>query len=83
MNAKPETMLPPVTRAQLLDDAMNLARAGFVDYDVALNLTQYLATRETDLIVWKAALRNFRYLDTMLRETPAYGILLVSTSLIL
>ncbi|KAJ9590170.1 hypothetical protein L9F63_016709, partial [Diploptera punctata] len=72
----PSTILPPVTRAQLIDDVMNLARAGHTGYDVALNLTQYLATNELEFVPWKATLRNFKFLDTMLRETPSYGTFL-------
>jgi len=31
-----------INRAQLMDDALNLARAGLLPYDVAFNVTNYL-----------------------------------------
>ncbi|KDR09597.1 Aminopeptidase N, partial [Zootermopsis nevadensis] len=62
-----------LTRAQLLDDALNLARAGILGYDVALNMTQYLATGENHYVPWTAAFENFKFLDLVLRQTTAYG----------
>ncbi|KAJ8889378.1 hypothetical protein PR048_008877 [Dryococelus australis] len=59
-------VIPAVSRAQLLDDSLNLARAGILEYDVALNLTTYLS-RETDYIPWYSALNAFSFLDTRLR----------------
>ncbi|XP_063230526.1 uncharacterized protein LOC134535382 [Bacillus rossius redtenbacheri] len=58
--------IPPVSRAQLLDDGLNLARAGLLDYEVALNLTTYLS-RETDYVPWYSALTAFTFLDARLR----------------
>ena len=51
----------PVNRAQLIDDALNLARAGELDYETALDLTTYLSL-ENDYITWYAALNNLAYL---------------------
>lgn len=65
--------LPPVTRAQLLDDALNLARGGILGYDVALNMTRYLATKEMDYVPWKSFHEHLRFLNLMLRQTTAYG----------
>jgi aminopeptidase N len=67
-------MLSAITRAQLLDDALNLARAGILGYDVALNMTRYLAGRESHYVPWKAVFENMRFLNTMLRQTPTYGL---------
>jgi hypothetical protein len=74
LNSPPQDMLPATTRAQLLDDALNLARAGTLSYEVALNMTRYLATRESHYVPWKAVFENWRFLDFMLRQTPAYGV---------
>ncbi|XP_025986513.2 aminopeptidase N [Solenopsis invicta] len=53
-------------RAQLIDDALNLARAGYLNYTTALEITKYLYT-ETDYIPWYAAVRAFDYLDGVLQ----------------
>ncbi|KAF2365599.1 Peptidase M1 membrane alanine aminopeptidase N-terminal [Trinorchestia longiramus] len=68
------TALPPTHRAQILDDALNLARAGVVPYHVALNMTRYLR-QEGVQVPWQAAFSNFKYLHTMLRSSPIYGAL--------
>jgi aminopeptidase N len=74
LRSPPQDMLSAVTRAQLLDDALNLARAGTLSYEVALNMTRYLAARESHYVPWKAVFENMRFLDFMLRQTPAYGV---------
>ncbi|KAJ8889367.1 hypothetical protein PR048_008866 [Dryococelus australis] len=60
-----------LNRAQLLDDAFNLARAGHLDYQIALNVTRYLS-REKDLLAWSAALRGLSFLDTVLAGSEAH-----------
>ncbi|KYN33599.1 Aminopeptidase N [Trachymyrmex septentrionalis] len=52
-------------RAQLIDDALNLARAGHLAYEIALQITSYLS-HETDYIPWYTAVRAFNYLDNVL-----------------
>ena len=42
-------------RAQILDDALNLARAKLLDYETALSLTGYLS-KEEEYVPWTAAL---------------------------
>lgn len=49
--------IPPVDRAVLIDNSLLLARAGQLDYEIPLELLQYLA-RETDYIPWFAAVDN-------------------------
>jgi aminopeptidase N len=66
-------MLPASTTSQLLDDALNLARAGILDYDLALNMTRYLATKEYHYVQWKTFFENANFLDLMLRDTTEYG----------
>ncbi|XP_069686792.1 aminopeptidase N-like isoform X2 [Periplaneta americana] len=73
LHSSPETTFSVLTRTQLLNDALYLARAGKLDYDVALNVTRYLATREEHYVPWRAALQNFDFLNTVLRETTVYG----------
>uniref|UniRef100_A0A182PTT0 Aminopeptidase N n=1 Tax=Anopheles epiroticus TaxID=199890 RepID=A0A182PTT0_9DIPT len=60
-------------RAQLIDDALNLARAGYLDYAVALNVTRYLV-HETDYVPWKAAIAALNYIDSMFIRTRNYGL---------
>lgn len=40
-----------INRAQLVDDSLNLARAGKIAYDIPFSILEYLA-RETDYIPW-------------------------------
>lgn len=61
-----------MNRAQLLDDSLNLARAGLLDYTLALAQTQYLST-EFDYIPWSSAFSGFSYLESMLKRSPGYG----------
>lgn len=73
-----------INRGQLVDDALNLARAGRLDYATALSVTSYLA-QETEYVPWKAALTAMSYLDNMLIKSPGYDrfrvILLIRCSL--
>ena len=61
-----------VNRAQLIDDAFNLARVGRLSYSTALDLTSFLQT-EVDYVPWKAMETALRFFDAMLSRTPAYG----------
>lgn len=58
-------------RAQLIDDAMNLARADLLEYKTALGVTKYL-NHERDYVPWKTAINNLLYIDSMLIRTPDY-----------
>ena len=60
-----------LSRAQLLDDSLNLARAQLLDYDFALNLTRYL-TKERDYTPWLSGLKAITYLDRMFRRGEDY-----------
>ena len=51
-----DSRLNRLNRAALVDDIMNLARSGKVDYDLALDLLLYLKM-ENDYIPWEAAFR--------------------------
>ncbi|XP_025986451.2 aminopeptidase N [Solenopsis invicta] len=61
-----------INRAQLIDDALNLARAGKLDYNIAFNVTSYLV-HETEYLPWTAALLSLSHLDNMLIKTQAYN----------
>lgn len=62
--------LPQIILAQLLDDALNLARAEIVSYDIPL--TFLLKLRSFDILPWAAAISGIEYLNNMLNREPAY-----------
>lgn len=60
-------------RAQLIDDAFNLARAGQLDYSVPLHLTKYLKN-ENNTTPWYSAMNGFSYLlERMPRSDEGYA----------
>lgn len=63
-----------INRAQVIDDALNLAEAGQLDYETALNLTRYLKD-EKDNVPWQSALAGLDYIDSMMSRTSGYGLL--------
>ena len=66
------TKIHVINRAQIIDDALNLARAGMLSYEIALQVTSYLGN-EAEYIPWAAALKGLDYIKNMLQHTPAYG----------
>lgn len=60
-----------LNRAQLIDDAMDLAKHGFLDYDIALEFLE-LVRPEDDYMPWKAALDGIHDLDFLVRKTKFY-----------
>jgi aminopeptidase N len=67
------TAISVINRAQIMDDALNLAQAGLLDYDIALNLTSYLA-REDQYLPWESTLSSLLYVQDMLSRSSAYGL---------
>ena len=59
-------------RAQLIDDALSLARAELMDYSQALELTKYLVY-ERNYAPWRAALTKMQYIGKMLIKSGGYG----------
>ncbi|XP_050343242.1 aminopeptidase N-like [Nymphalis io] len=62
-----------LNRAQIVDDAFNLARNGRLDYLHAFEVSRYLIN-ETDYIAWGAANAAFSYLDIVLSGSDAYQL---------
>lgn len=60
-----------LNRAQLIDDAWNLARAGHLDYEIPFELTNYLEN-ETEYAPWYSAIRGLRFLKNQLINTQHY-----------
>ena len=52
---KDHTAIHVINRAQILNDALNLAKSDHLDYETALGLTEYLSN-EMEYIPWSAAL---------------------------
>ncbi|XP_025832297.1 aminopeptidase N [Agrilus planipennis] len=71
MNEKEYVKIPTANRAQILDDVMNLAVSGDLDYDLALNITVYLK-HEKDYVPWKAALTALEYIEEMVIRTADF-----------
>ncbi|XP_056268750.1 aminopeptidase N-like isoform X2 [Pseudoliparis swirei] len=65
-----------INRAQIIDDAFNLARAKIINTTLALTTTKYLS-KERDYIPWESALRNLDYYILMFDRTEVYGALQV------
>ncbi|XP_069977183.1 aminopeptidase N [Penaeus vannamei] len=60
----------PINRAQIIDDAMNLARAGQLSYGIALGVFAYLRN-ETEYLPWTAAVRNLNFMLKASKEFDA------------
>ena len=54
-----------INRAQLIDDALNLAKAGYLDYATALGMTEYLDA-EDEFVPWSAAKTALSYIQLMM-----------------
>lgn len=57
---------PAEVRAQLIDDALFLARKGLLSYDFVMEFTKKLLSLETDYVVWNAALHHFDYMRSVI-----------------
>ncbi|XP_032407399.1 aminopeptidase Ey-like [Xiphophorus hellerii] len=64
-------VIPLINRAQLVDDAFNLARAQLLSTTLALRTTSYLS-KETEYMPWQSALNNLNYFNLMLDQTEVY-----------
>ncbi|CAK6976940.1 aminopeptidase N-like [Scomber scombrus] len=63
-----------INRAQIIDDAFNLARAKIINTTLALRTTKYLS-KERDYTPWESALRSLDYYILMFDRTEVYGAL--------
>ncbi|KAK7121715.1 hypothetical protein R3I93_022713 [Phoxinus phoxinus] len=64
--------IPVINRAQLIDDAFNLAKAGIISTTLALRTTLFLDA-ETEYMPWESALDNLDYFYLMFDRTELYG----------
>uniref|UniRef100_A0A3Q3BS38 Alanyl aminopeptidase, membrane n=1 Tax=Kryptolebias marmoratus TaxID=37003 RepID=A0A3Q3BS38_KRYMA len=77
-------VIPLINRAQLVDDAFNLASRNcftsqLVSTTLALRTTLYLS-QETEYMPWQSALNNLQYYDLMLDRTEVYQPMQVQSS---
>uniref|UniRef100_A0A8C2DCI7 Aminopeptidase n=1 Tax=Cyprinus carpio TaxID=7962 RepID=A0A8C2DCI7_CYPCA len=67
-------VIPVINRAQIVDDAFNLARAKIIPVTLALKTTKYLS-KERDYMPWQSALNNLDYFYLMFTQTEVYEFL--------
>lgn len=67
-------------RAHLLNDAFSLAEATQLEYEVALNLTKYLA-KEIENVPWSVAATKLSGIRNLMSQTPSYQNFLVNARL--
>ncbi|NXX83399.1 AMPN Aminopeptidase, partial [Urocolius indicus] len=65
-------VIPLINRAQIINDAFNLARAKYIDVTVALNTTRFLSN-ETEYMPWQAALDSLQYFQLMFDRSEVFG----------
>ncbi|XP_061578143.1 alanyl (membrane) aminopeptidase b, tandem duplicate 1 [Cololabis saira] len=61
-----------INRAQLVDDAFNLARAKIIPTILALRTTKYLI-KESEYMPWQSALNNLDFFYLMFDRSEVYG----------
>merc|ERR1711911_517072 len=64
-------LIPINNRAQLLDDAFNLALLNAISYNDAFSLTTYLS-KEKNYSPWHAVLPELEYIHFMMINTDYY-----------
>lgn len=70
-----------VNRAAIVDDLLNLARAGHLDYDTALTGFNYIK-RETNYLPFKAAFAGLDYLNKRFAGQESYHYVSVGVTLV-
>ncbi|XP_053571986.1 aminopeptidase N [Bombina bombina] len=65
-------VIPLINRAQIIDDAFNLARAKYIITTKALDTTKFLS-KEVEYMPWQAALGSLSYFVQMFDRTEVYG----------
>ena len=73
LDSKNYSKVHVTNRAQLIDDALNMARSNRLNYTIALQLTTYLK-RETDYVAWQAGFRNLQFLHNLMRTSEHYSM---------
>uniref|UniRef100_A0A3Q3VN26 Aminopeptidase n=1 Tax=Mola mola TaxID=94237 RepID=A0A3Q3VN26_MOLML len=66
------SLIPRINRAQLVDDAFNLARARIIPTVLALRTTKYLYS-EREYMPWQSAMNNLDFFYLMFDRSEVYG----------
>lgn len=74
LNGENYQQIHVLNRAQIVDDVMNFAIDGHVDFDVALGVLMYLR-QETDYLPWAAAVNYLDRLDYLLLGSDVHVML--------
>lgn len=61
-------LIPTKNRAQILNDALELAAFDYLDYNIALNLTKYLWS-ENEYLPWASCIQSFQDIKLILANT--------------
>lgn len=78
-NPENYSKIASTNRAQIIDDALTLARAGKLDYRIALNLTRYLIN-ENEYVPWRSALSAFSFIESMMSSGSDYYLFKVNAN---
>lgn len=70
----PSEIPNPADRSGLVDDAFNLARGGYLSYDVALEMTKYL-NQDMHHLPWDSAYSEIIYLSRMFENSGKFDSL--------
>ncbi|XP_053392868.1 glutamyl aminopeptidase-like [Mercenaria mercenaria] len=70
----PSAIPYPADRTGLVDDAFNLARGGYIGYDVAMEMTKYL-DQEQHHLPWDSAYSGITYLKDMFMTSGDFDYL--------
>lgn len=62
-----------LNRAQIMDDALNLAFSGVIEYEIALQLVSYLK-QEHHYLPWTAAYHELEHLYTLLGDSSSFQV---------
>ncbi|BFZ00936.1 hypothetical protein BsWGS_03975 [Bradybaena similaris] len=68
---KDHTKIDSINRAQIINDAWNLARAYYLPLETALSTIEYL-DKERDYLPWYTARRELRFLESMMAKSVLY-----------
>jgi hypothetical protein len=66
-------IMSDVDKAGLIDDSFNLARGGYIDYRIPLNLIKFLDT-ELNHLPWESAYTGIGYIADMLQTGASFSL---------